>query len=112
MSTFVRVWEERMNQIDEELAEQTALSKLVWEADEDIFDEYYNKACSSFDGINFTYMVFPCERYNYTSISEGINREENRILHFKSDRHQYFDVSSVINELEKTGKYVPNKTSA
>jgi hypothetical protein len=107
-NTFISNWESKITEVDEEIPEQTALSKLIWESDNDIYNDYYNESIETLDGFEFIYKVFPCERYNYTSVEEGINKNENKIIHFKSDRHEYFNVTDIISKVEENNEYVPN----
>jgi hypothetical protein len=106
--TFINNWESKMKEIDEEIPEQTALTKLIWESDSDIYSDYYNKSTGTLNGFEFDYQVFPCERYNYTSVEEGINKDENKIIHFKSDRYEAFDIEKVILSVEENGEYIPD----
>lgn len=107
-NTFITNWESKMKEIDEEIPEQTALTKLIWESDSDIYSDYYNKSTGTLNGFEFDYQVFPCERYNYTSVEEGINKDENKIIHFKSDRYEEFDIEKVILSVEENGEYIPD----
>jgi hypothetical protein len=88
IDNFVNRWVELIEEIDGELREQTALTELIRSSGEDIFYDYYRTGALNLGNHRITCKIFPCERYNYYNVEEGIDRENNRILHLKSGRHK------------------------
>jgi len=98
IEAFVREWIDRMAELDCDLYEQTALTQLIGESSKGIYDDFYNDGSLHLKGYDIDVKILPCDRYNYYKIEEGVNREQNRVLHFKNKRFERFDLREVLDE--------------
>jgi len=84
---FIKTWIERMERTKEYMMEQTALTILIGETGKDIYDGYFKEGILKIRDCEIICKVLPCEKYNYNWIERGFDKEENKILHFKGERH-------------------------
>jgi hypothetical protein len=84
---FLKNWIRRMKSTYEYLAEQTALTRLIEDECPGIFEDYYSEGIASFSKCNLKVKVFPCEKYNFNWIEEGVDTTTTSIVHFKGERH-------------------------
>jgi len=96
ITAFVNEWISRMSELECDLYEQTALTQLVQTADIDIYDDYYNTGTLNIDGFDITVKVLPTAKYNYYKIEDGVNPNDNRVLHFKNKRFEMHELDNVL----------------
>lgn len=97
VEAFTSEWINRMHDCDLPLREQSSLSKLVQSIDPDIYQEFGNTGVLSVSGVEICVKILDMREYNYNWIEEGWDRSENRILHFKSGRHD--EVGDLLSDL-------------
>ncbi|MCS3613233.1 hypothetical protein [Salinibacter ruber] len=98
---FLKNWIRRIESTYEYLAEQTALTRLIEDECPGIFDNYYNKGVLNLSSFNIKVQVFPCEKYNFNWIEEGVDTDSTNIVHFKGGRHSNVErFHSLLNEID------------
>lgn len=85
--SFTSEWINWMNECELPLREQSSLSKLVQSIDPDIYEEFGNTGILSVSGEKIRVKILDMREYNYNWIEDGWDSSQNRILHFKSGRH-------------------------
>lgn len=96
ITAFVDEWISRMLELDCDLYEQTALTELIKTADDGIYDDYYNTGTLNVRGVDISVKVLPTTKYNYYKIEEGVDPIENRVLHFKNNRFNTYELEDVL----------------
>lgn len=85
---FINLWIKKINKTEERWIEQTALSRMLLDANPTIFDDFYKETILNADNGNVKIKILPCEIYNYNWIEEGLDRNKVKIVHLKSGRHK------------------------
>ncbi|WP_162562598.1 hypothetical protein [Salinigranum rubrum] len=94
---FTSEWIDRMHDCDLPLREQSSLSKLIQSIDPNIYQNFGNTGVLSVSGQNIRVKILDMREYNYNWIEDGWDRSKNRILHFKSGRHD--EVGDLLSDL-------------
>jgi len=97
VQAFTSEWIDQMHDCDLPLREQSSLSKLVQSIDPDIYEEFGNTGILSVSGEDVRVKILDMREYNYNWIEEGWDHSQNRILHFKSGRHD--EVGNIIYDI-------------
>lgn len=83
MEIFLKRWIEEVNNTSGHLKEQTALNKLIYCSNKNIFSNSYSKGNVMLSNKNIRIMTFPCHKYNHYEIKLGYLPKNNKILHLK-----------------------------
>lgn len=98
---FIELWMKKMNNINERYIEQTALSRMLLEVNQDIFTGDYKSASLHSDNEKIIIKTLPCEIYNYNWIEEGVDFEHVKILHFKCGRYHTKEFNHIVKILSE-----------
>ncbi len=82
---IIQGWIDRMQEKFEYLIEQSAMTRLVFEREQQLVrggvKEFVAKAGC------YSARILDCDTYNYNWIEEGVDPTRNKVVHFKGGRH-------------------------
>jgi hypothetical protein len=87
--TIIDAWRDELDITNEVSCEQTALTRLLYKAEPDIYNDQNRTWKIRFESCVVRIKILPCEIYNYNWVEEfDPERDKNKvkILHFKSGR--------------------------